>query len=219
MTTRYNMKTITTPAGTARYCYLTNPSMGEYDGDYGLYRAELILTEEDWNALKNALKPEYDNAYLAESKKAGKDVKKADTPFKIDDEGNHYVKVKMKAGGKRHDGSEYKLSVARFDAQGLPIKDDTVIGGGSRIKLGLKPRFWNVAAIGFGVTLEPQGVQVLELAAVGKSEKASSFGFTAEESGYTHGGETFEQTLDQPTNDNNTTDAEEKEAKPLAADF
>ncbi len=214
--TRYNMKTITTPAGTARYCYLTNPSMGEYDGEYGLYRTELILSEEDWNALKTAIKPDYENAYQEECKKAGKDLKKADTPFKIDEEGNHYVKVKMKGGGKRRDGSEYKLSVARFDAQGQPIKDDTVIGGGSRIKLGLRPRFWNVAAIGFGVTLEPQGVQVLELAAVGTSEKASSFGFTAEETGYTHGGETFEQTLDQPTNDNN---AEEKEAKPLAADF
>lgn len=214
--TRYNMKTIATPAGTARYCYLTNPSMGEYDGEYGLYRAELILSEEDWNALKNTLKPDYENAYQEECKKAGKDLKKADTPFKIDEEGNHYVKVKMKGGGKRRDGSEYKLSVARFDAQGNPIKDDTVIGGGSRIKLGLSPRFWHVPAIGFGVTLEPQGVQVLELAAVGTSEKASSFGFTAEETGYTHGGETFEQTLDQPTNDNN---AEEKEAKPLAADF
>tara|TARA_R100001163_G_C5003784_1_gene152029 strand:+ start:206 stop:778 length:573 start_codon:yes stop_codon:yes gene_type:complete len=190
--------------------------MGEYDGEYGLYRTELILSEEDWNALKTAIKPDYENAYQEECKKAGKDLKKADTPFKIDEEGNHYVKVKMKGGGKRRDGSEYKLSVARFDAQGQPIKDDTVIGGGSRIKLGLRPRFWNVAAIGFGVTLEPQGVQVLELAAVGTSEKASSFGFTAEETGYTHGGETFEQTLDQPTNDNN---AEEKEAKPLAADF
>ena len=214
--TRYNMKTITTPAGTARYCYLTNPSMGEYDGEYGLYRTELILSEEDWNALKTAIKPDYENAYQEECKKAGKDLKKADTPFKIDEEGNHYVKVKMKGGGKRRDGSEYKLSVARFDAQGNPIKDDTVIGGGSRIKLGLSPRFWHVPAIGFGVTLEPQGVRVLELAAVGVSEKASSFGFTAEETGYTHGGETFEQTLDQPTNDNN---AEEKEAKPLAADF
>lgn len=214
--TRYNMKTITTPAGTARYCYLTNPSMGEYDGEYGLYRAELILSEEDWNALKNTLKPDYENAYQEECKKAGKDLKKADTPFKIDEEGNHYVKVKMKGGGKRRDGSEYKLSVARFDAQGQPIKDETVIGGGSRIKLGLRARFWHVPAIGFGVTLEPQGVQVLELAAVGTSEKASSFGFTAEESGYTHGGETFEQTFDKPSNDNN---AEEKEAKPLAADF
>lgn len=214
--TRYNMKTITTPAGTARYCYLTNPSMGEYDGEYGLYRTELILSEEDWNTLKNTLKPDYENAYQEECKKAGKDLKKADTPFKIDEEGNHYVKVKMKGGGKRRDGSEYKLSVARFDAQGNPIKDDTVIGGGSRIKLGLSPRFWHVPAIGFGVTLEPQGVQVLELAAVGTSEKASSFGFTAEESGYTHGGETFEQTFDKPSNDNN---AEEKEAKPLAADF
>ena len=213
------MKTITTPKGTARYCYLTKPSKGEYDGEYGTYRTELLLSESDWTTLKNAIKPDYEEAYKAECVKQGKgELKQANSPFGIDDEGNHYVKTKLKGGGKRKDGSEYFLSVGRFDAQGNPVKDEVIIGGGSKIKLGLKVQFWFVAAHGFGMRLEPQAVQILELAEVGTSEKASSFGFTAEESGYTHGGETFEQTLDQPTNDN--TDAETKEeAKPSAADF
>jgi hypothetical protein len=213
------MKTITTPKGTARYCYLTKPSKGEYDGEYGTYRTELLLSESDWTTLKNAIKPDYEEAYKAECVKQGKgELKQANSPFGIDDEGNHYVKTKLKGGGKRKDGSEYFLSVGRFDAQGNPIKDEVLIGGGSKIKLGLKVQFWYVGAHGFGMRLEPQAVQILELAEVGTSEKASSFGFTAEESGYTHGGETFEQTLDQPTNDN--TDAETKEeAKPSAADF
>ena len=213
------MKTITTPKGTARYCYLTKPSKGEYDGEYGTYRTELLLSESDWTTLKNAIKPDYEEAYKAECVKQGKgELKQANSPFGIDDEGNHYVKTKLKGGGKRKDGSEYFLSVGRFDAQGNPVKDEVIIGGGSKIKLGLKVQFWYVGAHGFGMRLEPQAVQILELAEVGTSEKASSFGFTAEESGYTHGGETFEQTLDQPTNDN--TDAETKEeAKPSAADF
>lgn len=213
------MKTITTPKGTARYCWLTNPSKGEYDGEYGTYRTELLLSESDWTTLKNAIKPDYEEAYKAECVKQGKgELKQANSPFGIDDEGNHYVKTKLKGGGKRKDGSEYFLSVGRFDAQGNPIKDEILIGGGSKIKLGLKVQFWYVGAHGFGMRLEPQAVQVLELAEVATSEKASSFGFTAEESGYTHGGETFEQTLDKPTNDN--TDAETKEeAKPSAADF
>ncbi len=217
--TRYNMKTITTPKGTARYCWLTSPSKGEYDGEYGTYRTELILEEADWTALKNQIKPDFEAAYQTECVKQGKDkLKQANSPFCIDDEGNHYIKTKLKGGGKRKDGSEYFLSVGRFDAQGNPIKDDTIIGGGSTIKLGLKVQFWYVAAHGFGMRLEPQAVQVLKMAEVGTSEKASSFGFTAEESGYTHGGETFEQTLDQPTNDNNDETSKE-EAKPLAADF
>jgi len=213
------MKTITTPKGTARYCYLTKPSKGEYDGEYGTYRTELLLSESDWTTLKNAIKPDYEEAYKAECVKQGKgELKQANSPFGIDDEGNHYVKTKLKGGGKRKDGSEYFLSVGRFDAQGNPVKDEVIIGGGSKIKLGLKVQFWFVAAHGFGMRLEPQAVQILELAEVATSEKASSFGFTAEESGYTHGGETFEQTLDKPTNDN--TDAETKEeAKPSAADF
>jgi len=213
------MKTITTPKGTARYCYLTKPSKGEYDGEYGTYRTELLLSESDWTTLKNAIKPDYEEAYKAECVKQGKgELKQANSPFGIDDEGNHYVKTKLKGGGKRKDGSEYFLSVGRFDAQGNPIKDEVLIGGGSKIKLGLKVQFWYVGAHGFGMRLEPQAVKILELAEVGTSEKASSFGFTAEESGYTHRGETFEQTLDQPTNDN--TDAETKEeAKPSAADF
>lgn len=214
------MKTITTPKGTARYCWLTSPSKGEFDTpEYGTYRTELILSEADWTALKNEVKPGYEEAYKAECVKQGKgEIKRANSPFCIDDEGNHYIKTKLKGGGKRKDGSEYFLSVGRYDAKGNPIKDDTIIGGGSTIKLGLKVQYWYVAAHGFGMRLEPQAVQILELAEVATSEKASSFGFTAEESGYTHGGETFEQTLDKPTNDN--TDAETKEeAKPSAADF
>lgn len=208
------MKTITTPVGTARYCYLTNPSKGDFDSEYGTYRTELILDKADWDKLKAQVQPEYEAAYLAETTKQGKEVKKANLPFVIDGE-DHIVKLKMKAGGKRRDGSEYKLSVALFDSQGNPMKGDDIIGGGSRIKIGMKMRFWFVPAHGFGMTLEPQGVQVLELAAVGTSEKASSFGFTAEEGGYTNGGETFENTLDQPE-----PNAEEtKQEAPLSADF
>ena len=220
--TRYVMKTITTPEGTARYCWLNRPDM-KFEPEYGTYRTELILTEEDWTSLKNQIKPLFDEAYQAECLKQGKKkLKQADSPFLIDEENNYVVKTKMKGGGRRKDSTEYKLTVARFDSQGQPMKDDTIIGGGSRIKLGLKVRFWYVAAHGFGMTLEPQGVQVIKLEAMGNSETASSFGFSAEESGYQHGGETFEQTLDQPVaNDNDEADAEEtsKEEAPLTADF
>tara|TARA_B100001093_G_scaffold493779_1_gene536326 strand:+ start:3736 stop:4374 length:639 start_codon:yes stop_codon:yes gene_type:complete len=212
------MKTIATPKGTARYCWLTNPSKGEYDGKYGTYRTELVLDEADWTALKNQIKPDYEEAYKAECAKQGKgELKRADLPFYIDKDGKHFIKTKMKGGGERKDGSEYKLSVALFDAKANPITDDTIIGGGSTIKLGLKLQFWFVSTLGFGMRFEPQGVQVIELIPVGKAENASSFGFSAEESGYAHGGETFEQTLDQPTNDNAETTKEE--AKPSAADF
>ena len=217
---RYNMKTITTPEGTARYCWLNTPDTRFDEGGYGHYRCELLLTEDEWNNLKNEVKPLFEEAYKNECMRLGKKkLKQAGSPFVIDEENNYVVKTKMKGGGKRKDGTEYKMSVARFDASGQPIKDDDVIiGGGSRIKLGVKVRFWYVAAVGFGMTLEPQGVQVIKLEAVGTSENASAFGFSAEEGGYQHGGETFEQSLDQPANDN--TDATEtKEEEPVSANF
>ncbi len=209
------MKTITTPTGTARYCWLNTPDT-KFDKDgYGNYRCELILTEDEWNNLKKQIAPLYDEAYAAECQKQGKKKLKTNpSPFVIDDENNYVVKTKMKGGGKRKDGSEYKLTVARFDSQGQPVNDDAIIGGGSRLKLGLKVRFWFVPALGFGMTLEPQGVQIIELQAVGASENATSFGFSAEEGGYQHGGETFEDTLNQPANDQT-----EKEETPSAANF
>jgi mRNA-degrading endonuclease RelE of RelBE toxin-antitoxin system len=214
------MKTITTPKGKARWCYLTKPASGKYDDPvHGTYRCELVLSEEDWNAYKVAIQPEYEKAYDEICRREGKQVKKTDTsPFKIDNEGNHYLDTKMKGGGIRKDTKElYKLSVALFDKDALPIKTNKpIIGAGSEIKIGIKPYFYYVPTSGFGVRLEPQAVQILKLIEPSKSEAASTHNFTAEETGYTHGGETFEQTLDQPTNDNN---AEEKEATPLTADF
>ncbi len=216
MTTK--MKTITTPVGTARYCWLNTPDTKFDQGGHGVYRCDLVLTEEEWNNLKKELTPLYEQAYEVEcTKQNDNKLKQANSPFVIDDENKHIVKTKMKGGGNRKDGTQYKLTVARFDSNGQPMKDDTIIGGGSRVKLGLKPRFWYVAAHGFGMTLEPQGVQVIELASVGMSESASSFGFSAEEGGYQHGGETFEQTLDQPAPANDET--KEEAPTPSAADF
>jgi len=210
------MKTVTTPIGTARYCWLNKPDT-KFDNDgYGVYRCELILTEDEWNGLKKEITPLYEEAYTAECQKRGKkSLKQAASPFFIDDENNYVIKTKMKGGGKRKDNTEYKLTVGLFDSKGQPMKNDVIIGGGSRVKLGLKVRFWFVAAHGFGMTLEPQAVQVIELQEIGASENASSFGFTAVEGGYQHGGETFEDTLNQPETDDQT----EKEETPSAANF
>jgi hypothetical protein len=55
-----------------------------------------------------------------------------------------------------------------------------------------------VAAIGFGCTLELNAVQILELAEYTPGEKsATHFGFTAVEGGYVNNGETFENTLNE----------------------
>jgi len=193
-------KTITTPVGIGRYTWLNKPDK-TYDEVYGVYRTDLILSEEDWNAFKLEVKPLYEQALADEQVKQGKKtLKQHGSPISIDEEGQHVLKCKLKAGGKRKDGSEYALSVGRFDGNGKPLDKDVIIGGGSKIKLAIRPKFWYVSALGFGMTLEPHAVQVLELEAVqAGSASATTYGFTAVEGAYQQGGETFEETLDAET--------------------
>jgi hypothetical protein len=221
------MKVIT-PIGTARYCWLTNPATGEYDGEHGLYRTELVLSQEDWEALKLEIKPEFEAFLESESQKKGKQLKQAASPFKIDDEGNYYIKTKRKAAYNMkanardvEEGKAIKVgdpvtidapTTMLVDSAAQPIKGDKpIIGAGSRLRLGLQVRFWHVPSQGVGMTLEPRTAQIIELADVGESENVS--GFKAEESGYKHGGETFEFKKETELNE------KEEEAKPLAADF
>jgi hypothetical protein len=198
-------KTITTPVGIGRYTWLNKPDK-TYDEAYGVYRTDLILSEEDWNAFKLEVKPLYEQAFADEQVKQGKKtLKQHGSPITIDEEGQHVLKCKLKAGGKRKDGTEYSLSVGRFDGNGKPLDKDVIIGGGSKIKLAIRPKFWYVSALGFGMTLEPHAVQVLELESIqAGAASATTYGFTAVEGAYQQGGETFEETLDAETETNET---------------
>ena len=193
-------KTITTPVGIGRYTWLNKPDK-TYDEVYGVYRTELILTEEEWNAFKLEIKPLYEQALADEQVKQGKKkLKQHDSPILIDEEGNHVLKCKLKAGGERKDGTKYSLSVGRFDGNGKPLDKDVIIGGGSKIKLAIRPNFWFNNSLGFGMTLEPHAVQVLELESIqAGAGSATTYGFTAVEGAYQQGGETFEETLDAKT--------------------
>ena len=221
------MKVITTPIGTARWCFLTSPATGDYDDEHGTYRTELVLSQEDWEALKLEVKPSFEAFLEAESQKKGKQLKQAASPFKIDDEGNYYIKTKRKAAkqykANARDVAEgkaekigdpviiYSPTTMLVDASAKPIEGEKpIIGAGSRIRLGLKLNFWN-GPIGVGMTLEPTSAQIIELKDVAESESVGAF--KAEESGYKHGGETFEFKKETELNE------KEEEAKPLAADF
>lgn len=197
-------KTITTPVGIGRYTWLNEPDKKFDEGGFGVYRTELILTEKEWNAFNLEVKPIYEQALADEQVKQGKKKLKLHTsPILINEDGQHILKCKLKAGGTRKDGTEYNLSVGRFDGEGKPLNKDVIIGGGSKIKLAIRPKFWFVPSLGFGMTLEPHAVQVLELEAIqAGSASADAYGFTAVEGAYQQGGETFEETLDAETETN-----------------
>jgi len=189
--------TLTTPVGTAKYPRLNTPDT--HYNENGEYRVSLVVTKAEADAFKKQIQPLYDAAYATEVQTKGKELKKSDSfPVMQDSDGDWIIKAKLKAKVISRDGTEHKLNVGLFDSQGNPHSRDEIVGGGSKCKVACRPRFWFVAAIGFGCTLELNAVQILELAEYTPGEKsASSFGFTAVEGGYVNNGETFENTLNE----------------------
>lgn len=182
--------------GTARYPWLNNPNK-KWKEEFGEFTCDLVVDKDQAEMLKNALRPLYEEELQAvQQQHEGKKIMQRDIPINEDEDGI-IVKTKVDAGGKRRDGSEYKLSVALFDAQGKPLPEDVLVLGGSKINLAFRPRFYYVPAIGFGVKLEPVAAQVLELAESGvNSRSADAFGFTSEEGYIANGGETLDQVFD-----------------------
>ena len=219
MATKTKRPTIITPEGIARYPWVNNPNT-KFNED-GEYKIGVIVTKKEADAFKKQLKPFYDAAYEQEvAKNGGEAVKKASSSpvVKNDgDEGGWEIRAKLKAKVISRDGTVHNLRVGLFDSQGKPHPKDVVIGGGSRVRVAVRPKFWNVSAVGgFGMTLELDAVQIIDLQAFNPSERSGeSFGFTAVEGGYVHGGETFDGELDQPEETNAEKKKEEKEGDEL----
>ena len=221
MPTKTKRPTLVTPEGIARYPWVNNPNTTFIED--GEYKIGVLVTKKEADAFKKMLKPYYDAAYEQEVAKAGggKVAKASSSPIvkNEDEEGGWEIKSKLKAKVVSRDGTVHNLKVGLFDSTGAPHPKDVVVGGGSRVKVAVRPKFWNVPAVGgFGMTLELSAVQIIDLQAFNPSERSSeSFGFTAVEGGYVHGGETFDDQLDQPDNDDGEKKAGEEEE--LLADF
>ena len=199
-------KNLTTPVGTAQYPRLNTPDTTFNEN--GEYRCNLIVSEQDALAFKKQLQPLYDEAYQKECVIKGKnDLKKADAFPVLQKDGEWIIKAKQKAKVVTRDGKPIELNVGLFDSQGKPHPADDIIGGGSKLKLAVKPHFWFVQAVGgFGVTLQLVAAQIIELNEYQQGESsAQSFGFTAVEGGYVHGGETFEESLNEKSEEEENT--------------
>ena len=73
---------------------------------------------------------------------------------------------------------------------------DVEVGGGSKVKMAIKPYTWYSPSLGFGVSLQLKALQIIELVAPSASGAgASSFGFTSEEEGFSSGGESLESVV------------------------
>jgi hypothetical protein len=194
--------------GTAKFCHLNEPNK-TYKKEYGEYQCDVVVTQEVVEQLKAQLKPFYEKELQAEQERQGGKVKTAALPI-VSKDGAIIVKTKLKGGTKSKDGKEYFFSVPMYDSKTQPLPKDVQVWGGSEVVVAFTCNFWHTDLMGFGVTFQIEGVQVLKLANGGVGGVAAEkFGFTEEEGYIANGGEDLTGAFD----------AEEAEETTLTANF
>ncbi len=186
---------ITTVVGTARYPHVNKPNT-TFDPD-GAYSCDIIVTEAEAKELIAEVESIRDEARDLEQRKSGKKIRVCkEFPIRETEDGEWIIKSKQKAKGKNsRTGEVYDFKVKMFDAKGSPCDEE--VGGGSKVKLAVKPYLWNSPSLGFGVSLQLKAIQIIELVAPSASGvSAEAFGFTSEEEGFASGGESFESTVE-----------------------
>lgn len=164
---------ITSPKGIAVFPSLNKPDT-KYNPD-GEYKVTLKLqdtaaTQAYIAKIDEAMDENMQREQILTKKK---NLKMADKPYSRDDDGNYFIKFKLKANVKTRDGKEFSQKPILIDAKKHPITAN--VGGGSVIRIGAEVNEWNTNQ-GVGVTLWVKLVQVLEL-----KEYDATDGFDIEE--------------------------------------
>ena len=185
---------ITTMVGTARYPHVNKPNT-TFDPD-GAYSCDILVTEAEAKEFAAKIETIRSEAHDMEERKTGKKIRLCkEFPVKETEDGQWIIRSKQKAKGKNsRTGEVYEFNIKLFDAQGKAC--DVELGGGSKVKMAIKPYTWYSPSLGFGVSLQLKALQIIELVAPSASGAgASSFGFTSEEEGFSSGGESLESVV------------------------
>jgi hypothetical protein len=166
-------KTITTPAGIARFPSLNRPDK-KFD-DIGVYKVNLEMSVEEAEPFISKLEELFSEFVADKKRELKKDKLKLHAQPWEDNDGQVQLKLKVKAVGKNKEGEEYSRAPKIFNAAGQPLEAN--IGGGSKLRVAVVPYFWYTASLGAGITLQPKAVQVLDLVTWGDGGSASSYGF------------------------------------------
>ena len=204
MSTKRN-PSFTTPKGVAVF-----PKLNEPDKKFnpeGVYSVTLRLPDDEAKPLIEKLSTMHDEMLAEQAKSLGKKNLKTgakpwktasnwdkDTETRVDVPGFTDFTFKLKAKVTTKRGQTWGQRPALFDSklQPLPIDSDP-IGGGSVIRVNAEVYPWYTASLGFGISLRPRGVQVLDLKTYGPKD-ATSFGFEADKNGYAFTGTTSNTT-------------------------
>lgn len=171
-------KRLSTPPGIAVYPRLKTPDT-KFD-DLGIYKADVAVPLAEAEPLMEILAADF-------KKHTGKAPKKAENTMwlmEVDDTGeetgNVVFKLRIKNRLSKKTGELWDRRPKQFDAGLKPI--DVNPWGGSKMVVSFDVYAWDAGGK-MGVSLQPVGVQILELV-TGDGPSAGSFGFGAQE-GYT----------------------------------
>lgn len=166
-------KTITTPAGIARYPHLNRPD--KKFSEVGEFKVNLELSSDEAEPFIKQIEGIFSEFLAAKKTELKKDKLKLHAAPWEENDGVTMLKLRVKAVGKNKEGEEFSRAPKLFNASGEVITDN--IGGGSKLKAAVVPYCWYTASLGAGITLQPKAVQVLDLVTWGDGGSASAYGF------------------------------------------
>jgi len=199
------------PKGVAIFPYL-NKADTKFDAD-GVYKVDLRVGGDEAEGLISTINETLAEAEAeakkkaAAAKKKGKKVtpKLAGLPFfeACDEDGNETGEVvfrfKSKASGvSKKTGERWKRTIPLFDAKGKPSK--AFVYGGSVLIVAFTAEPWVNPKMEYGVKLQLEAVQIIDLVTGGGQRSASRFGFSQQE-GYSSKNEADDE--DDETEDEN----------------
>jgi len=182
-------KILTTPKGTAVYPRIDTPDT-KFNED-GVYSCKLHVDEAAFNAFTKQVTEIVEREYDAECRVKGKKLKKSSSnPIRITPDGDFEIYAKQVAQRQTKKGL-LTFTIPVFDSKGSKLSTSPAIGSGSTLKLSVEVYTWYTDLQGFGYTLRLKAVQLLELIEYNNGT-SSSFGFSAEETGFINDGESLD---------------------------
>ena len=170
-------KTLTTPAGIARYPRLNSPDTKF--SDEGVYKVDLEMSAEEAEPFLKQIEAMFADFLADKQRELKKEKLKMHAPPWTDNDGLVQLKLKVKATGKAKDGEVYSRKPKLFGADGQLTSEN--VGGGSKLKVAVVPYFWYTASLGAGITLQPKAVQILDLVTWSSGGSAEAYGFEVTE--------------------------------------
>jgi hypothetical protein len=171
-------KTLTTPAGIARFPSLNRPDTKF--SEVGVYKVNLEMSSADAEPFIKQIEALFAEFLADKKRELKKDKLKLHPAPWEDNDGLVQLKLKVPAMGKNKEtGEEYSRKPTLFDATGK--EEDVNVGGGSKLKIAVVPYCWYTASLGAGITLQPKAVQVLDLVTWGNGGTAEAYGFDVSE--------------------------------------